>query len=91
MPSENAAMTVCRQRRPGTGWSIVRIGRLILGTVCLILGMAGLFLPFLQGVLLLLVGLKLLSAESDRARRWLGWLRSYTQRGRIPAGRRLGR
>src|SRR3546814_5699984 len=40
----------------GFGWAFV------------LLGFAGLFLPFLQGILFLLVGLYLLSLESARAR-----------------------
>jgi uncharacterized protein len=40
----------------GFGWAFV------------LLGVAGLFLPFLQGILFLLVGLYLLSLESARAR-----------------------
>ncbi|MBI3785079.1 MAG: PGPGW domain-containing protein [Deltaproteobacteria bacterium] len=53
----------------------LRIGRVILGIACLILGVIGLFLPFLQGILFLVIGLTLLSSESERARRWLEWLR----------------
>lgn len=39
------------------------------------LGTVGLFLPFLQGVLLILAGLYLLSRESETARSWLDGLR----------------
>jgi len=42
--------------------------RIALGWVFIILGVAGLFLPFLQGVLFLLIGLYLLSHESPRAK-----------------------
>jgi uncharacterized membrane protein YbaN (DUF454 family) len=41
----------------------------ILGWIFLVLGVLGLFLPFLQGVLFLLVGLFLLSREVEWARR----------------------
>jgi len=51
---------------------------LILGWVFVALGVAGLFLPFLQGILFLLVGVYLLALGSarvrllrQRARRWL--------------------
>jgi uncharacterized membrane protein YbaN (DUF454 family) len=44
---------------------------LILGWVLVILGVVGLFLPFLQGVLFLLAGLYVLSLESKIARSWL--------------------
>ncbi len=51
---------------------------LTLGWIFLLLGVAGLFLPVLQGILFLLVGVYLLSLGSararllrQRARRWL--------------------
>ena len=62
----------------------LRIGRVILGVSCLVLGVAGLFLPFLQGILFLIIGLTLLSAESDRARRFLEWLRARVKRAEGP-------
>ena len=58
----------------------------------MVLGVIGLFLPFLQGVLFLIMGLSLLSTESRRAKRWLDWLqeRSGWQRlGRSDNRRRL--
>ena len=67
---------------------VKRIGRIVLGVICLILGVAGLFLPFLQGILLLVVGLSLLSTESERARNWLERLKEYAQRKGLPIGRR---
>ena len=54
----------------------LRISRIILGILCLILGVIGLFVPFLQGILFIGIGLTLLSSESDRARRLLEWLRA---------------
>lgn len=53
------------------------------GWVFLVLGFLGLFLPVLQGVLFLLVGVYLLSRESS----WARWLRQKFRR-RYPA---LGR
>ncbi|MDH5747986.1 MAG: hypothetical protein OEY85_01620 [Rhodospirillales bacterium] len=47
---------------------------LIFGVIFVVLGIAGLFLPFLQGILFLLVGLLLLSAVSPRARMFRMWL-----------------
>jgi len=55
----------------------MRAGRVTLGIVCLVLGVAGLFLPFVQGILLLVIGCSLLSSESERARRCMNWLRGY--------------
>jgi len=46
-----------------------------LGWIFIGLGIIGLFLPLLQGVLFILVGLYLLSRESIRARRLLARLR----------------
>lgn len=48
--------TVKRYAILGSGWALI------------LLGIAGLVLPFLQGVLFLLAGLYLLSLESARAR-----------------------
>ncbi|MEK7241394.1 MAG: PGPGW domain-containing protein [Planctomycetota bacterium] len=43
--------------------SIKRILVLVAGWIFILLGIAGLFLPFLQGILCLLIGLYLLSHE----------------------------
>ena len=40
-----------------------RIGVLLLGWAFILLGIAGLFLPVLQGILFLLIGLIILSSE----------------------------
>jgi uncharacterized membrane protein YbaN (DUF454 family) len=52
-----------------------RIVVLAIGWTLIALGVIGLFLPFLQGVLFIMLGLLVLSRESETARRWL-------QRGR---------
>jgi uncharacterized protein len=54
---------------------IKRIIRIVLGTAFLILGVLGLFLPILQGILFLIVGLLILAPESKRIRALLGWMR----------------
>ena len=48
---------------------------LALGWALVLLGIAGLFLPLLQGVALILVGLYVLSRESETARRLLDRIR----------------
>jgi uncharacterized membrane protein YbaN (DUF454 family) len=58
----------------------VRASRVLLGCFCLLLGVVGLFLPFLQGVLFLIIGLSLLSTESERARHLLDFLRGLVRR-----------
>jgi len=57
-----------------TGWK--RIVILIAGWIFIALGVAGLFLPFLQGILFLLIGLVILSREYSWARRILGKVRT---------------
>ena len=47
-----------------------RLVRLVLGWTFVLLGVAGLFLPVLQGVLFLFVGVALLSLASPRVRLW---------------------
>ncbi len=55
--------------------TVMRIVRLVLGWTCLVLGVVGLFVPILQGVLLILIGMALLSRDSRWARRCLMKLR----------------
>jgi uncharacterized membrane protein YbaN (DUF454 family) len=52
-----------------------RILRFILGITFLVLGVLGLFLPVLQGILFLVVGLLILAPESRRIRALLQTLR----------------
>ena len=53
---------------------IWRAGKITVGVLLLVLGVIGLFLPFLQGILFLIMGLSLLSTESERAKAWLHYL-----------------
>ena len=55
---------------------IRRIVVLMVGWALIALGVVGLFLPVLQGVLFILLGLYVLSRESKTARRWLDRLRA---------------
>ncbi|HHZ83611.1 MAG TPA: hypothetical protein EYN18_02940 [Nitrospirales bacterium] len=52
-----------------------KILSLIAGWSFIVLGILGLFLPFLQGILFLLVGLIILSKHYAFAQRWLDKLR----------------
>lgn len=61
---------------------IVRFGKILGGGAFLVLGVIGLFLPFLQGILFLIIGLTLLSTESEHARRCLGWLKKWVRRAK---------
>lgn len=59
---------------------IKRLVLIVVGWVFIALGVAGLFLPVLQGILFLLIGLVILSAEYHWARRWITTLqRKYPE------------
>ncbi len=51
--------------------SIKRIGLLIIGWFFIVLGILGLFLPVLQGILFILIGLAILSSRSETIKRLL--------------------
>lgn len=52
-----------------------RFIRLVFGIFCLILGVIGLFLPILQGIIFIVIGLLVLAPESKRIRQLLARLR----------------
>ena len=54
-----------------------RIGAWIVGVVLILLGIVSLMLPFLQGFLLIGIGLSVLSLVSERAARLLQRLKSW--------------
>jgi uncharacterized protein YqgC (DUF456 family) len=68
------------------GQTLWRLARLTLGATLLGLGVVGLFLPFLQGILFIVLGLTVLSRESSRARRLLGWVKERTNWDAAKAG-----
>lgn len=51
--------------------SLIRIGLQILASILVILGFFGLFLPFLQGILFLIIGIAIFSFTSPRFKAWL--------------------
>ncbi len=51
--------------------TIKKIGLLIIGWLFIGLGVIGLFLPILQGVLFILIGLAILSSRSETIKRFL--------------------
>jgi uncharacterized membrane protein YbaN (DUF454 family) len=51
--------------------TIKKVGLLIIGWSFIVLGILGLFLPFLQGILFLLIGLAILSSRSKMIKRFL--------------------
>lgn len=52
-----------------------RLARIIGGFALILGGIAGLFLPFLQGIAMIVAGLLLLGREYHWARRLLEWMR----------------
>lgn len=56
----------CRKKNP-----VIRFIRLVGGWILVCLGIVGLFLPILQGVLMIAAGVALLSGESEFIRRLL--------------------
>ncbi len=53
---------------------IKRIGLLVVGWFFIVLGILGLFLPILQGILFILIGLAILSSRSKTIQRFLRYL-----------------
>jgi len=79
--------------------AIKRIGLLIIGWFFIGLGILGLFLPILQGILFILIGLAILSTRSETMKRFLKHLeKRYPQhhqrveiwRGRIMKWLKMG-
>ena len=50
------------------------IGILIIGWLFIGVGIIGLFLPFLQGILFIIIGLAILSSRSELVKRFLKYL-----------------
>jgi uncharacterized membrane protein YbaN (DUF454 family) len=56
------------------------IGILIIGWLFIGLGIVGLFLPLLQGILFIMVGLAILSSRSQLVKRFLKYLEAHYPR-----------
>jgi len=67
--------------------AVWRLGRIILGFALLGLGVIGLFLPFLQGIAMIVAGLLLLAPEFQWARRLLDWAKRKWHSARGSAAR----
>ena len=71
-----------------------RIAAFVVGLLLILLGIVGLFLPFLQGFLLIFLGLSVMSLVSERAARVLrgfkdrlrGWRHGRRGAGKTGAG-----
>jgi uncharacterized membrane protein YbaN (DUF454 family) len=57
-----------------------KIGLLIVGWLFIGLGILGLFLPFLQGILFIMIGLAILSSRSELVKRFLKRLETHYPR-----------
>jgi uncharacterized protein len=66
-------LLVAKQSRPGR---LKRLAVIVAGWIVLALGVVGLFLPFLQGILFILIGLVILSKEYHWAGKLVSRLRS---------------
>ena len=53
------------------------IGILVIGWFFVGLGILGLFLPILQGILFIMIGLAILSSRSEMVKRWLKHLEEH--------------
>tara|TARA_B100000949_G_scaffold222317_1_gene223804 strand:- start:925 stop:1137 length:213 start_codon:yes stop_codon:yes gene_type:complete len=60
-------------------WLSFRIGAFVLSLLLILLGIVGLFLPFLQGFLLIALGLSVLSLVPPGV---AGWVKRLKERGR---------
>jgi len=60
--------------------AVLKILAGVTGAALVVVGVLGLFLPFLQGILMILLGLSLLSLVSERAARWRHRLRRWVER-----------
>ena len=58
-----------------------RVARLSIGSIFLLIGVIGGFIPVLQGWFFIVMGLTIMAPESRRARRALDWAKSKVKRG----------
>lgn len=63
-----------------------KITRLVAGWGLIVLGIVGLFLPFLQGIILIVAGLALLAKDRPWARRWLEQIKARLKGGKRKQG-----
>jgi hypothetical protein len=69
VPGDETAARQRRARRPLPLW--LRVVVLLVGWVVLLVGVAGLVLPGIQGVVTILLGAAILSVASELAHRWM--------------------
>ena len=59
---------------------VERATRLVLGSILLLIGFIGGFIPVMQGWIFVIAGLTIMAPESRRARRALDWAKSKVKR-----------
>jgi len=67
--AETSLQTTRWVRRPGSWW------RLVLGWLCIAAGLAGIVLPIIPGIPLLIFGLVLLSSQYHWAHKAVVWMK----------------
>ena len=55
----------------------IKILKKILGVILIIIGIIGIFLPILQGVLMIIAGLFLLGVKKEKIKKWISKLKFY--------------
>ena len=70
-------------------WTVATVARAVLGSLLILIGIAGLFLPVLPGWLLIIPGLTVLARDFVWAERMHQWLKDRLDRarGRFEASR----
>ena len=53
----------------------LKVFKKILGVTLIIIGIIGLFLPIIQGILLILAGLLLLGVKKEQIKKWINKLK----------------
>lgn len=77
-------MTEPKPAQPPPGLTLNRVMRNVFGCVLLLIGIAGIFLPFVQGVLLIIGGLTLIDVPAKgRAHRKLMRYRWYQRLAKV--------
>ncbi len=78
--SEEPSQPAARKVATGVSGQVFKVMRISSGVLLLLLGVVGLFLPLLQGVLLLIAGLAVLAVDVPLARNLYRRLKSWRRR-----------
>ncbi len=78
--SDEPSQPAARKVATGVSGQVFKVMRISSGVLLLLLGVVGLFLPLLQGVLLLIAGLAVLAVDVPLARNLYRRLKSWRRR-----------